>query len=236
MKPVIHTGNLRSFAYLNDQALEGSPRGLVIDFMGLGGASMYGDDNPRGVMFGKQGVLYCVPYLNPWNWMNPQAVRETDAILDAIREQYGSLPTVSSGGSMGGLCCLVYARYAAVTPDAVAANCPVCDLPYHYTERPDLPRTLYSAFGDCDEDTLEDAMKKASPLHLAEKQEMPRIPYTVFHCTEDQAVNKGMHSDRFVAAMQVYTPVEYVPVPGRGHCDLGEMGEAFDRAILRTFA
>ena len=78
-------------------------------------------------------------------------------------------------------------------------------------------------------------MKKASPLHLAERREMPRIPYTVYHCTADRAVNKEMHSDRFVAALRKYTPVEYVPVPDRGHCDLGDAWEDFDAAILRTF-
>lgn len=235
MKSVIDPGNLRFFAYLNDRALEGEPRGLVLDFMGLGGTSMYGEDTPRGVKFGKQGVLYCVPYLDPWNWMNPAAVRETDEIRAAIDEMYGPLPTVSSGGSMGGLCCLVYARYAAVTPVSAAANCPVCDLPYHYTERPDLPRTLYAAFGSESADTLDEAMKRASPLHLAMRGEMPQIPYTVYHCTADEAVNKAMHSDRFVEAMRGRTPVTYVAVEGRGHCDLGEKREDFDCAILDAF-
>ena len=235
MKPVVNPDNLRFFAYLNDRVLEGKPRGLVLDFKGLGGMDMFDEDTPRGIKFGKRGILYCVPYLDPWNWMNPAAVRETDAILSAVRETYGPLPTVSSGGSMGGLCCLVYARYAAVTPVAAAANCPVCDLPYHCTERPDLPRTLYAAYGSADEDTLAEALEKSSPLHLAEKREMPRIPYTVFHCTEDRAVNKEKHSDRFVAAMRAYAPVDYTAVEGRGHCDLGEMWEAFDGAILKAF-
>ena len=236
MKTVITAENLSFFAYLNHRVLRGKPRGLVLDFMGLGGMTMVDGDSPRGEKFGKAGVLYCVPYLDPWNWMNPMAVRETDEIRAAIEERFGPLPTVSSGGSMGGLCCLVYARYAAVTPDAAAANCPVCDLPYHYTERPDLPRTLYAAYGASGEDSLEDAMKKSSPLHLAEREEMPRIPYTIFHCTADRAVNKEMHSDRFVTALRRYTPVEYVPVPDRGHCDLGDAWEDYDRAILETFA
>ena len=49
---------------------------------------------------------------------------------------------------MGGLCALVWPRYTKRRVVAVAANCPVCDLPFHYTERPDLPRTLRAAFGD----------------------------------------------------------------------------------------
>ena len=234
MKSVITAETLRSFAYLNDRVLCGRPRGLVLDFMGLGGMTMHGEDTPRGEMFGKAGVLYCVPYLDPWNWMNPFAVRETDEIRAAIEDLTGAsgLPAVSSGGSMGGLACLVYTRYGKITPAVCAANCPVCDLPYHYTEREDLPRTLYAAFGASGEETLEDAMKKASPLHLAEAGEMPAIPYTVFHCTADRAVNKEKHSDRFVAALREYAPVRYVPVEGRGHCDLGPAWADFDQAIL----
>ncbi|MBQ3637148.1 MAG: hypothetical protein II953_02205 [Clostridia bacterium] len=237
MKSVITAETLRSFAYLNDRVLCGRPRGLVLDFMGLGGMTMHGEDTPRGEMFGKAGVLYCVPYLDPWNWMNPFAVRETDEIRAAIEDLTGAsgLPAVSSGGSMGGLACLVYTRYAAVTPVACAANCPVCDLPYHYTERPDLPRTLYAAFGTSEQEDLEAAMKKASPLHLAEAGDMPKIPYTVFHCEADGAVNKQMHSDRLVKALSKIAPVQYVSVPGRGHCDLGEMWGDYDRAILESF-
>ena len=235
MKTVITPSSLRSFAYLNDRVLSGKPRGLVFDFLGLGGMSMHGEDTPRGEKFGRAGVLYCVPYLDPWNWMNPMAVRETDEIRAAIEERFGPLPTVSSGGSMGGLCCLVWARYAAVTPDAAAANCPVCDLPYHYTERPDLPRTLYAAYGQQGENTLEEALEKSSPLHLALRGEMPDIPYTVYHCTADTAVNKERHSDRFVEALRIRTPVDYVAVPDRGHCDLGDRWEDFDRAIMGTF-
>ena len=232
MKTVITADNLRSFAYLNSAVLVGEPRGLVLEFKGLGGMDMYGEDTPRGVFFGKRGVLYCVPYLDPWSWMNPCAVRETDEIVDAVFSRYGPLPLVSTGGSMGGLACLVYTRYGKITPAVCAANCPVCDLPYHYTEREDLPRTLYAAFGASGEETLEDAMKKASPLHLAEAGEMPAIPYAVFHCTADRAVNKEKHSDRFVAALREYAPVRYVPVEGRGHCDLGPVWADFDQAIL----
>ena len=232
MKTVITADNLRSFAYLNSAVLVGEPRGLVLEFKGLGGMDMYGEDTPRGVFFGKRGVLYCVPYLDPWSWMNPFAVRETDEIVDAVFSRYGTLPIVSTGGSMGGLACLAYTRYGKITPAVCAANCPVCDLPYHYTEREDLPRTLYAAFGASGEETLEDAMKKASPLHLAEAGEMPAIPYAVFHCTADRAVNKEKHSDRFVAALREYAPVRYVPVEGRGHCDLGPAWADFDQAIL----
>ena len=104
-------------------------------------------------------------------------------------------------------------------PVACVANCPVCDLPYHYTERPDLPRTLYSAFGQY-EGTLEAALQSASPLHLAAG--MPESAYYIFHCDQDSAVNKEMHSDKFVEALRAYKPVTYHVINGRDHCDLTE--------------
>ena len=119
---------------------------------------------------------------------------------------------------MGGQCALVYTSQAKRTPAACVANCPVCDLSYHYTERPDLPRTLYSAFGQY-EGTMEEALRSASPLHLVDI--MPKTTaYYIFHCEEDKAVNKAMHSDRFVEAMKAGHSVSYYAVPERGHCDL----------------
>ncbi|MCR4906860.1 MAG: hypothetical protein K6A33_12360 [Clostridiales bacterium] len=239
MRSVITKDNVRSFAYVSDALLSGPARGIVIDFMGLGGMTMVGEDtgDGRGRRYGEKGIVFVIPYVNPWAWMNPFAVRETDEILAAVYERIGGeVPLVASGGSMGGLSCLVYTRYAARTPIACVANCPVCDLPYHYTERPDLPRTLYSAFGDTDAETLDDAMKKASPYHLALNREMPRIPYTIFHCTADRAVNKAMHSDRFVAELEKFAPVDYIPVPDRDHCDLGpDMWVKYEETILGAF-
>lgn len=225
MEKIITAENIRSFAYINDKACKRPIRGIAVEFFGLGGQQMFSEDTERGIQLGEKGILYFIPYLNPWAWMNGFAVKETDAILEAIEEKFQikGLPLISTGGSMGGLSSLIYTRYAARTPDLCVANCPVCDLPYHYTERPDLPRTLYSAFGDSEKATLQEAMEDYSPLHLAQRKEMPDIPYTVFHCEKDMAVNKGMHSDRFVAAMQAAgRKVEYIAVPERGHTDLSE--------------
>ena len=65
---------------------------------------------------------------------------------------------------------------------------------------------------------MQEAMESASPLHLAEK--MPDAYYIIYHCEQDEAVNKQMHSDRFVQALSKKYPVQYVAVPERGHCDL----------------
>lgn len=222
MEKIITYDTLRSFAYSNDTLCTRPIRGLVVSFFGLGVLEMYAEDLAAGRYFAEKGILYLVPYNNPWAWMNAQAVSYTDELIDVLAEHYGlpdTLPIVSTGGSMGGLAALTYMVYAKRTPAACVANCPVCDLPYHYTERPDLPRTLYSALFN-EEGTLQEALRSRSPLHLAEK--MPAAKYIIFHCEEDMAVNKQQHSDRLVEKLSAIRDVTYIPVPGRGHCDLPE--------------
>ena len=220
---IITYENLRSFAYSNDKLINGEIKGVAIDFFGLGGQAMYKDDTEAGKMLAKHNILFFVPYANPWGWMNKQEIALTDEIIDVLFDHYNldeKTPIVSTGGSMGGLCSLVYAYYAKRTPIACVSNCPVCDLPYHFTEREDLPRTLYSAFGDCEGDIYE-VLEKYSPYHLANK--MPDIKYTVFHCSADSAVNIEKHSNRFVEAMRENNKnITYHIVPDREHCDLGD--------------
>lgn len=228
--------DLRLYAYSNDHLLKGAPKGIVIEFIGLNGNTrMINDDPELAKDYAEQNVIFVSPYINPWAWMNKAAVALTDAVVEALFEKYDlpeGFPLVSTGGSMGGLCSLAYVYHAKRTPTACAANCPVCDLPYHYTERPDLPRTLLSAFGEYDM-PLEEAMKTASPYHLAEK--MPKIPYFIAHCTSDMAVNKEKHSDRMVALLEKEHDVTYVTVPDRGHCDLSpEAKELYHGFILHA--
>ncbi|MBQ8356899.1 MAG: prolyl oligopeptidase family serine peptidase [Clostridia bacterium] len=221
MNKFITISNLKQFAYVNHAICRKPIRGIVISFFGLGNTKIMSAETSAGVSFGERGILYVHPYNDPWNWMNRQSVACTDEIIDVLIDAYAlpeDIPVVSTGGSMGGLCSLVYARYAKRTPVACVANCPVCDLPYHLTEREDLPRTLYSAFWH-EEGELADVLKTASPLHLA--ADMPDIDYYIFHCTADKAVNKEKHSDKFVSAMKTAgRNVIYHTVEGCGHCDL----------------
>lgn len=238
MEKIIHINNLRSFAYCNHAIRKKPIKGVVIFFYGLGFNSMIQEDPQEGIDFAEEGILYLVPYQNPWAWMNRQTVALTDELLDVLFRELSlpdSLPIVSSGRSMGGLSCLTYAAYAKRAPVACVANCPVCDLPYHFTERPDLPRTLYSAFC-CYEGTFEDALRSASPMHLVEN--LPSsTTYHIFHCEEDMSVNKQLHSDRFVAAMARSHQISYYPVPEKGHCDLSEDALRLWRScIIRSIA
>lgn len=223
MKQIMTYDNLRNFAYTNDRICKKPIKGIVLSFFGLGGTEMYHEDNLTGVYYAERGILYIVPYNNPWAWMNRQAVDYTDEIIDVLADKYkltDDVPIVSTGGSMGGQSALVYTRYAKRTPIACVVNCPVCDLVFHYGERPDLPRTLYSAFYHYDGD-IEQALKTASPLHLVPV--MPKVKYHIFHCDEDKAVNISEHSKKFVKAMKEQGHrITFDIVKGRGHCDLSE--------------
>lgn len=221
MEKIITMENLRNFAYCNNNICKKPIKGIAISFFGLGVDKMYFEDTAEGYRFGDQGILYVVPYQNPWAWQNKQNVDYTDEILDVLFKEFDlpeDLPIVSEGGSMGGLQALVYMIYSKRTPVACVANCPVCDLPFHYTERADLPRTLYSAFYhyDC---SLQEAMESASPIDLIDK--LPKsAKYYIFHCEKDSAVNKQKHSDRLIEKMQNSHDITYYPVPERDHCDL----------------
>ena len=233
MEKIITYKNLQSFAYVNDRLIQGPIKGIVLNFFGLGGMPMYNDSDESGKYYAQKNILYVVAYNNPWSWMNPQAIAYTDEILDVLFEQYtlsDKMPMVFTGFSMGGMAALVYTHYAKHTPKACVVNCPVCDMPYHFTEREDLPRTIYSAYF-FENGSLQEVLCRFAPLHLAEA--MPDIAYYVFHCDQDQAVNKEKHSDRFVKALSKHQ-IAYYEVKGPGHCDLGEEASAqFSRCILK---
>ena len=221
MEKIINKHNIRNFAYVNDKALTRPVKGVVLSFFGLGCGDMYDTDTVEGEYYGEKGILYAIPYTDPWAWMNKQAVDYTDEITDVLFNMYElpeNTPVVASGGSMGGLSALVYCVYAKRTPRACVVNCPVCDAVYHYTERPDLPRTMYGALwhNAC---TLDDALRSISPVHLIDK--MPDIPYVVFHCDGDRAVNITKHSAAFAKKMrEANRDISLFVVPERDHCNL----------------
>lgn len=223
MESLINIHNIKNFAYVNDDICKMPVSGIVISFFGLGGMDMYSKDTAEGEFYARRGILYVVPYNNPWAWMNRQAVAYTDEIIDVLMEKYSpecDLPIVSTGGSMGGQSALIYTAYAKRKPVACVANCPVCDVVFHYTERPDLPRTLYSALFN-EQGSLDEALMSISPIHIIDK--MPRSEYHIFHCDRDMTVNIDAHSRKFVAGLREKNfNCTFDVVPGRGHCDLTE--------------
>ncbi len=229
---VMSEDNLSSFCYTNEALLNKTPVSIVLDFHGLGFCGMMDGPNELASLCAGNGSLYVFPYYGPWSWMNDLAVKYVDEIVSVILKKYSLKDPVivSSGGSMGGLSALVYSNYAAVRPAACTANCPVCDLPYHFTERPDLPRTikLATAHYTCG---FEQAVRSISPLHIV--QSMPDIPYFIIHGTADKSVNKAMHSDRLVEALRLAGKnVTYKEIEGMEHCALNENFQQYADFIL----
>lgn len=244
MTGLITKETLDTFCYSNIPHINGEVGGICVSFRGLGATAMISDDTEiaqlrptveRAKKLADAGVVFFVPYLDPWNWLNDEAVATTDAIIDAIIRALSlpnDIPIVSSGGSMGGMCALTYMVYAKRTPIACVANCPVCDVPFHYTERNDLPRTFYHAYYNSNM-PIEAALKAHSPLHLTDK--MPDAHYYIFHCEQDRAVNIDAHSKKLVQALKKSRRVTFHTVENRGHCALTpEMSALYDEYIIRS--
>ena len=228
---------LPSFCEANVLEVKKPVRGIMVFHHGLGHVAFRGDFQPGFYKeHSEKGIVVIHPLCSPWGWGNDASVKLADRLVDCVVEHFGlpkDVPVCSTGGSMGGLAALVYARYSRKNVVAAVANCPVCDLPYHYVERRDLPRTLASAYADAPD--FDAALKAHSPLHLA--AEMPDIDYFVAHSTADKSVNKERHSDRFVAEMRrVGRRITYVASEGTGHCKLlPPVKLQFDAAIMAAF-
>ena len=238
MQSPINKDNIELFAHTNEELLKGAkPKSLVVEFHGLGGGlDMLTDQWPLARILAEQEALYILPYYGPWCWMNDSSVKYVDEVIDAVIEHFGldgDIPIVSSGYSMGGQGALVYARYAKRTPVAVAALSPVCDLLYHFTERPDVARTVYSSYAHFDM-PYEEAIKLRSPVHLVDS--MPDIKYAVFHADKDGAVHKDKHSDVFVGKMKALgRDVDYYEFKGLGHCELTDEGREIYHNFVKSF-
>ncbi len=200
------------------QYLRGPVRGIILRFAGLGSTEMRSGADPSELEWSDKGGLVVVPYHDPWAWMNGQTRAFVDELVDAVKRRHKlseDIPVISTGGSMGGQGALVYTRYSRHGVVACFANCPVCDVPFHYTERPDLPRTFHHAYGSYGD--IDTKLREHSPLHLVGS--MPKADYLIVHGMKDTAVAKAKHSDPFVAAMRAAGKnVEYIELPNMNHC------------------
>ena len=207
----------KEVAWVGKEYVKGSIKGVVLSFHGLGGGLKSGPGTEE-LEWARNGGLVVYPYYGPWAWMNRQARTMVDELVDAIYSAQGlpgSIPLICTGGSMGGQASLLYTRYAKRRVSACLANCPVCDLKYHFHERPDLPPTIrHALLGYAG--SLDSLLAEHSPLHQMDA--MPDIPYLIIHGGKDKLVSKRHHSDKMVAAMRKRKMnVEYVEVPGMGH-------------------
>ena len=209
---------LRQVAWIGDNFVDGKITGVVVAIHGLGLSGLKSGLCYEEQEWAASGGLVVFPYYGPWSWMNRGSRAFVDELISSVYESFKlhpEIPLIITGGSMGGQGALIYTRYSPHRIAACFANFPVCDLEYHFTERPDLPPTLRYAYRQqAGEFTA--ALIEHSPLKQAAF--MPDIPYLIIHGDNDLAVNKQKHSDRFVAELRSRgRKVEYLEVPGMGH-------------------
>ena len=168
---------LSQVAWIGDKYVSGPIRGVILRFPGLGATGTVGGADPMELEWGQAGGLVVTPYQDPWGWMNPATRAFVDELVSGIFARYdlsADTPVIATGGSMGGHGALLYTLLSARPVAACAANCPVCDLQFHYTERPDLPKTMHHAFGSYGD--ISEALVAHSPLHQAGQDAGRAVP------------------------------------------------------------
>ncbi len=214
----MNASNLSPFAYVSENYLKGPVKAVFINFPGLGGMEMKSALDIPDIKLAHDGVLFVYPFVNPWNWMNAQSVDFSDKVLDIVIKKHsisGKCPIVARGGSMGGYSALAYCMFTRHRLTAAIANCPVTDINFHCTERPDLPRTFHDAMGSYGD--ISKILKDRSPSCHPEK--LPDIRYLIIHGFDDKAVNKKSHSDKLVKLMRKRKmDITYVEDDMMGHC------------------
>ncbi|MDR1520556.1 MAG: hypothetical protein LBU23_10535, partial [Planctomycetota bacterium] len=149
----IDRDTVENYSYNNKALISGEVKAVAIDFQGLNYGALKVEANPIDEALAAKSVLVIQPWPGPWHWSNFQAIHETDLIIAATLEKYGidaSVPIVVYGRSMGGVSAYNYAVYGKFSVAGIAGNCPVTDLAYHATERPDVARGIYRAFAHYD--------------------------------------------------------------------------------------
>jgi dipeptidyl aminopeptidase/acylaminoacyl peptidase len=195
---------LREVAWIGDIDLRGSVRGVLLCFHGLGFAGEKTANDEMEKQMAQAGYLVIFPYYGPWCWSNRVARRLVNDIVHSVFREWDlpeGTPILSTGGSMGGQGALIHARYAEKPVAGVAVIYPVCDMKYHYIERPDLPRSMRNAFYAYPEyPDMDTILTEQSPL--AQAKEMPKVPYLFVHGANDVQVHREYHSDVMVPALR----------------------------------
>ncbi len=214
----MNSSDLKSFAYVSEDYLNGPVKAVVVNFPGLGGMEMKSSLDIPDIKLAHEGVLFIYPFVNPWNWMNSRTVDFVDEIVSIVVRKLKigrNCPIVARGGSMGGYSALAYCMFTKHRLAAAIANCPVTDIYFHNTERPDLPRTFHDAMGSYGD--ISEILKDRSPNWHPEK--LPDIRYLIIHGFNDKSVNKAAHSDKMVKLMRKRKlDVTYVEDEKMAHC------------------
>ncbi len=210
---------IKDVAWTDESYVRGPIKAVILRFSGLNGTrDLKAQAELNELEWADRGGLSVLPYHSPWAWMSPDTVTFIDELVDALFLQHNlpsSTPIIATGGSMGGHGALTYTLKARHPIARCLATHPVCDLLYHYSERPDLPRTMHAAFRSYGD--ISALLEEHSPLHQAAS--LPRIPYLFTHGARDQAVSKAHHSDLLVRALRAagHTDLTYLEFPDMYH-------------------
>ena len=92
-------------------------------------------------------VQHLLPY-GPYGWMHESRAELIDEMVARLLQQYGDLPLVLAGGSMGGHAALTYLRWTRHAYSRCQVNCPVTDLKKCYDVVEDARRSMVIAYAD----------------------------------------------------------------------------------------
>ncbi|MBE6542207.1 MAG: alpha/beta hydrolase [Ruminococcaceae bacterium] len=224
MNEYINQNTLCYYAQTNEKFIKSNPKGIILEFPGLGGGSCLGGvDNVEDYSsdFAKKcaenGIILAYVFTGPWSWMNEGGVRIADAVVDALCEKYSfNNPTiVARGGSMGGLGALIYSLHSSHKITACSAACPCIDVIEAIYAHPNFPRTFISAVAGYKDSSLTESLMTLSPMHNIDK--MPHIPYFIACCCDDELFSEE-ELDRYVEKMRASGyDIECVKMIGKKH-------------------
>ncbi len=206
----------------NIDLIDGEIKGIALYFTGLGHASVPTTDMVAAPFCAEKGILYILPFYNPWCWMNKRTVNYVDAIVDCAKELYNldaNIPVGIYGGSMGGYNTFHYALKSKHRIVAADLLCPCCNTEYEMSVNPGLLFRSYFDSAMEDTDDFGTYIKENSPVSMVEK--LPKIPYRFAVGLRDTVLAPGAHSLLMIERMtEAGHSVERMDYPEMAHCNI----------------
>ena len=238
----VNSGNYRLYCNTNEALLGRKPRGIVVEFPGLGGGSClggtmdmvgYGGDYAKTLA--DSGLLLVYMFSGPWNWMNEGVARFTDLVLAALREKFGlsgDVPVAATGGSMGGHSGLMFPALSKSNVVLSAVTCPCVDPEKSLFVDDVIPRSFLSTLALFDK-PLEDSLKEISPA--AKVKKLPDIPYLIL-CDANDELFPREDLEAFATALRGKgRSVEFITMNGCRHGEFTQKArERFTAFIIEN--
>lgn len=157
----------------------------------------------RSKKLAEHGILHIKPYLDPWAWMNDQAVAVSDRLINVLSEKYGLInaKVCACGTSMGGYSSIIYSVMSSVNTVYCIIDSAPTDLTVFINERGGTARTLFTAMYGCAGNDFDKIIHDRSPVNMIDL--LPDIPYRIFHCDKDPLVSVSHAVNFFEKAKKV---------------------------------